>query len=123
MQYDTLSKHGLHWATYIPVDSAYIWTPETFVKGLPKDKILGIEAPLWSETISNIEELEYLAFPRIIGYSELNWSIKENRNWENYKVRLANQAPYLERMNVKYYPTKLIDWKISKHTYEEIKKN
>ncbi|MEP0212637.1 MAG: family 20 glycosylhydrolase [Cellulophaga sp.] len=123
MQYDTLSKHGLHWATYIPVDSAYIWTPETFVKELPKEQVLGIEAPLWSETISNIEELEYLAFPRIIGYSELNWTIKENRNWKDYKIRLANQAPYLERMNVKYYPTKLIDWKKSKHTFKEIDKD
>ena len=123
MKYDTLSKHGLTWATYIPVDSAYIWTPETFVKNLPKAQVLGIEAPLWSETISNIEELEYLAFPRIIGYSELNWTIKENRNWENYKNRLANQAPYLDRMNVKYYPTKLIDWKKSKHTYKYIEKD
>ena len=122
MEYDSLSKHGLHWAAYIPVDTAYIWTPEKF-GGIPKENILGIEAPLWSETISNIEELEYLAFPRIIGYSELSWSTKENRNWEDYKVRLANQAPFLDRMNVKYYPSKLIDWKKSKHTYTGIEKD
>ncbi|VAW11486.1 beta-glycosyl hydrolase [hydrothermal vent metagenome] len=121
MQYDTESKHGLHWASYIPVDTAYIWTPETY-EGIPLENILGIEAPLWSETISNIAELEYLAFPRAIGYSELSWSTEENRDWENYKVRLANQAPYLDRMNVKYYPSPLIDWKKSKYTYEEIKK-
>ena len=122
MEYDTLSKHGLHWAAYIPVDTAYVWTPESF-GGIPKENILGIEAPLWSETISNIEELEYLAFPRIIGYSELSWSIKEHRNWEDYKKRLANQAPYLDRMNVKYYPSKLIDWKKSKYTYKTIQKD
>jgi len=118
MQYDSLSKHGLHWAAYIPVDSAYVWTPETYVKGLPKDKIMGVEAPLWSETISNIAELEYLAFPRVIGYSELNWTIEENRNWEDYKVRLANQTPYLDRMNVKYYPSKLIDWVDTKNKFD-----
>ncbi|WKB81504.1 family 20 glycosylhydrolase [Cellulophaga lytica] len=111
MKYDSLSKHGLTWAAYIPVDTAYLWTPENFIKNLPKEKVLGIEAPLWSETISNIEELEYLAFPRIIGYSELNWTIKENRNWENYKNRLANQTPYLNSMRVNYYPSELIDWK------------
>ncbi len=122
MQYDTLSKHGLHWAAYIPVDSAYVWTPEEY-EGIPMENILGVEAPLWSETISNIGELEYLAFPRIIGYSELSWTSKENRDWENYKVRLANQAPYLDRMNVKYYASPLIDWKKSKYTYEEIKKD
>ena len=122
MQYDTLSKHGLHWAAYVPVDTAYVWTPEEY-EGIPMENILGIEAPLWSETISNIDELEYLAFPRIIGYSELNWSTKENRNWENYKIRLANQAPYLDRMDVKYYASPLIDWKKSKYTYEEIRKD
>ncbi len=122
MKYDTLSKHGLNWAALIPVDTAYIWTPEGY-GGIPKENILGIEAPLWSETISNIDELEYLAFPRIIGYSELSWSTPENRNWENYKVRLANQAPFLDRMNVKYYPSPLIDWKKSKFSYETIEKD
>jgi hexosaminidase len=111
MKYDTLSKFGLHWAAYIPVDSAYIWNPEKLVDGITKKDILGIEAPLWSETISNIDELEYLAFPRVIGYTELSWSTDENRNWESYKIRLANQASFLNRMNVKFYRSDLIDWK------------
>jgi hexosaminidase len=122
MQYDSLSKYGLHWAAYIPVDSAYQWTPERY-DGIPMENILGVEAPLWSETISTFDELAYLAFPRAIGYSELSWSTPENRNWENYKVRLAHQAPFLDRMDVKYYPSPLIDWKESKYTYEEIGKD
>lgn len=122
MSYDTLSKHGLHWAAYIPVDTAYVWSPEEY-GGMPLENILGVEAPLWSETISNIDELEYLAFPRVIGYSELSWSIPENRDWEDYKIRLADQAPFLDRMNVKYYPSPLIDWKKSKYSYETIEKD
>lgn len=109
MQYDSLSKHGLHWAAYIPTNVGYQWNPETY-EGIGKENILGIEAPLWSETISNMEELEYLAFPRAIGYAELGWSTAENRDWENYKIRLANQKPYFDRMQVKYYPSPLIDW-------------
>ncbi|MCK0136274.1 family 20 glycosylhydrolase [Arenibacter sp. S6351L] len=123
MQYDTLSKYGLHWAGYIPVDTGYVWTPERYVQGINKENILGIEAPLWSETVSNMDEVEYLAFPRMIGYSELSWSTEENRNWGNYKVRLGNQAPYLDKMNVKYYPSELIDWKKSKYTYKTIDKD
>jgi len=123
MQYDSLSKHGLHWAAFIPVDTAYIWTPENYSQGIPPEQILGVEAPLWSETISNIDELEYLAFPRVIGYSELSWSTAENRNWDDYKVRLARQAPFLDRMNVKYYPSDLIDWEKSRYTYEAIEKD
>jgi hexosaminidase len=120
MQYDTLSKHGLHWAAYIPVDTAYVWTPETYVKEIPKTMILGVEAPLWSETISNMAELEYLAFPRIIGYSELSWSLEENRDWEHFKGRLANQTPFLDMMDVKYYASPRIDWVKSNRKSREI---
>lgn len=109
MKYDTLSKHGLDWAGLIPVDTAYLWNPETY-SGIPKEHILGIEAPLWSETIATLSELEYLAFPRIIGYAELGWSTPENRSWEEYKERLARQTPYLERMGINYYPSPLIQW-------------
>ena len=110
MKYDEQSEYGLKWAGYIPVDVAYNWSPETYAD-IPLENILGIEAPLWSETISNIDELSYLAFPRVIGYAELGWSIQENRDWESYKTRLANQAPYLRSEGIKYYPSELIDWK------------
>jgi hexosaminidase len=122
MQYDSLSTYGLHWAAYIPVDTAYVWTPETYA-GIPRKNILGIEAPLWSETIATRDGLEYLAFPRLLNYSELSWTTQENRDWENYKVRLGNQAPYLDRMDVKFYRSPLIDWKKSKYSYNEIQKD
>lgn len=110
MKYDTLSKYGLNWAAYIPVDDAYNWNPETYVEGLPKESIMGIEAPLWSETISNSEELEYLAFPRVIGYAELGWTPAEQRDWEDYKSRLVGQLPYLKRNNINFYRSSRIVW-------------
>ena len=110
MKYDSISEYGLKWAGYIPVDVGYQWDPESYVEGLPVEHILGIEAPLWSETISNSAELEYLAFPRVIGYAELGWSPSEHLNWDDYKERLAAQVPYLEAMDINYYPTKLVDW-------------
>ncbi|MEO1012156.1 MAG: family 20 glycosylhydrolase [Bacteroidota bacterium] len=122
MKYDTLSKHGLDWAGLIPLDTAYTWDPETY-GGVPLKNILGVEAPLWSETISTMAELEYLAFPRMIGYAELSWTKKENRDWEDYKVRLGDQAPFLDRMDVNYYPSDKIPWKKSKYSYDEIQKD
>lgn len=110
MKYDTLSKHGLHWAAYIPVDDAYNWNPETYVEGLPQESIWGIEAPLWSETISNSSELEYLAFPRAIGYAELGWTPMANRSWEDYKIRLKAQVPFMNRNNVNFYQSPAVDW-------------
>ena len=109
MKYDSLSKHGLDWAGTIPIDTAYSWKPETF-SGIPQHHILGIEAPLWSETIATLDELEYLAFPRIIGYAELGWSKPENRSWELYSQRLRKHQTFLERMEIDFYRSPLIDW-------------
>ncbi len=110
MQYDSLSKHGLHWAAYIPVDDAYNWDPESYVEGLSKASILGLEAPLWSETISNSFELEYLAFPRAIGYAELAWTPAELRDWNDYKKRLVGQVAYMNYMDINFYRTTLVNW-------------
>ena len=110
MKYDSLSKYGLDWAGHITVDSAYIWNPSTFIPNLPLESILGIEAPLWSETISNSSEMEYLAFPRIIGYAELGWSVSENLDWEEYRIRLAKQKDFLEKKKVNYYRSAKVEW-------------
>ena len=92
MSYDSTSKLGLHWAAYIEVDSAYSWNPATLVKGIDRNNILGVEAPLWSETISTMDEIEYLAFPRLPGYAEIGWSPEEGRNWDEFKVRLGKHG-------------------------------
>lgn len=107
MKYDSSSTYGYTWAALIPVDAGYSWDPETY---LPGADILGIDAPLWSETISNIDELEYLAFPRVIGYAELGWTVQSKRDWNTYKERLARQAPFLNRREVQFYRSPKVEW-------------
>lgn len=109
MKYDKGTKLGLNWAGYINVQTGYDWSPETYTKA-PMENILGIEAPLWTETVANNEDLEYMIFPRAIGYAELGWTPLTSRNWDDYKVRLANQTPFLERMNINFYRSPLINW-------------
>ncbi len=110
MQYDTASKYGLHWAAYIPVDTAYIWSADELAPEIKRENILGIEAPLWGETVSDLDEAEYLIFPRLLGYSEIAWTPKEKRNWEQYKVRLVAHAAIMEAMGIDFYRAKEIDW-------------
>ncbi|MEZ5040205.1 MAG: beta-N-acetylhexosaminidase [Saprospiraceae bacterium] len=118
MQYDSTTHLGLHWAAYIEVDSAYIWDLETLTKGINKANILGLESPLWTETITNIQELEYMVFPRLLGHGEIVWSPASGRNWEEYKVRLGKQQARFEAMNINYYPSKLVPWPNEKKDIE-----
>ena len=119
MQYDSISPLGLHWAGYLEVDKAYNWTLECNVEGIAKEDIIGIEAPLWAETIETMDDIEYLVFPRLLGYAELGWSPDENNSWDEYKVRLGKQQERFEILNINYYQSKLVPW--SKEKLEEVK--
>ncbi len=109
MQYDSLTPLGLHWAGFTNLKKAYQWKPETLVANVPKSAILGIEAPLWSETLENIDQVEFMAFPRVMGHAEIGWTSSGLLTWENYHSRLKNQLPLLDRLQVNYYPSKLLE--------------
>jgi hexosaminidase len=110
MQYDKTTKLGLHWAAYIEVDSAYNWDPAKLVPGVTRENILGIEAPLWTETITNMEDIEYMVFPRLPGYAEIGWTKASARSWDEYKVRLGNQGERFEAMGINFYRSKFVPW-------------
>ena len=110
MQYDSTTHLGLHWAAYIEVDSAYIWDPTELVEGITKENILGVESPLWSETIINMDDIEYMVFPRLICHSEIGWTPKKYRKWDTFKVKLGKHRDRLDFQGVGYYPSKLVPW-------------
>jgi len=110
MKYDSTTVLGLSWAGYIEVDNGYNWKMDSLVPGINKKNILGIEAPLWSETVTNMKEIEYMMIPRMLGYAEIGWTQPSQRNWEDYKVRLGDQAARFKLMGINYYPSKLVPW-------------
>ncbi len=110
MQYDSTTKLGLHWAAYIEVDTAYMWEPTALVKGISRENIIGIEAPLWSETVTNIDEIEYMVFPRLPGYAEIAWSQAQGRSWDEYKVRLGKHGLRMTAMGIDFYKSKRVPW-------------
>ena len=103
MQYDSTTPLGLHWAGYVSVEDAYNWTPDILVEGITKKDIVGIESPLWTETITNLNDLEYMVFPRIIGHAEIGWTPANQRNWTEYQERLRKHTARLDAMGINYY--------------------
>jgi hexosaminidase len=110
MQYDSLTPLGLHWAAYIEVDEGYNWDPATFIPGVGKENIVGIEAPMWTETIAKLDDIEYMMFPRLPGYAEIGWTPSELRKWDEYKYRLANHEKHFKAMDINFYPSKRVPW-------------
>ncbi len=111
LKYDSTTLLGLDWAGYTNEEQAYTWDPLSELKGLSQDSVLGVESPLWSETLRSLSDAEYLAFPRVIGHAEIGWSQRTGRNWDEYKVRLSYQGPRLRALGVNFYMSSLIPWK------------
>ncbi|MHB8626362.1 MAG: beta-N-acetylhexosaminidase [Aggregatilineales bacterium] len=111
MKYDSSTALGLHWAGYIEVQDAYDWDPANYIPGVSESDVLGVEAPLWSETLQTLDDIEYMAFPRVLGYAEIGWSPAVGRSWDEYKLRLAAHGPRLTALGVKFYPSALVPWR------------
>lgn len=110
MQYDSTSRLGLHWAAYIELDDAYNWDPATYADGINKSDILGVEAPLWTETVGSRADIEYMAFPRLAALAEVAWSSKERRNWEDFQRRIVHQGKRWDINGIGFYRSPKVNW-------------
>jgi hexosaminidase len=109
MKYDQDTALGLSWAGLIPVKTAYDWDPATLVPEAPAALVLGVEAPIWSETVANMRDVEFLAMPRLAAIAELGWS-PAARDWEAFRVRLGAQGPRWTAMGINFYRAPEIPW-------------
>lgn len=120
MKYDSTTTLGLTWAAYIEVDSSYRWDPLAMVPEFSKVDVLGVEGPLWSETVTNSDEVEFLAFPRAICLAEIGWTPAERRNWNEFKIRLGKQEAFLNRMKVNFYSSKEVPWQKDEFMFDTL---
>ena len=110
MKYDRNTPLGLTWAGLIEVRTAYDWDPGTHLTGVPESAVLGVEAALWSETLRNIDHIEYMAFPRLAAIAELGWSPASSHDWDSFRARLAAYGPQWTARGVDFYPSPQISW-------------
>lgn len=77
---------------YNPIEKVYAWDPiPAKLNAEQAPFILGAQANVWAEYMKNSSKVEYMIFPRMSALSELLWSKKENKNWENFEQRLKLQ--------------------------------
>jgi hexosaminidase len=108
--YDPSQTLGLHWAGYVEVQDAYDWDPATVAPGVPASSVTGVEAPLWTETLSTMADLEYMAFPRLPAIAEIGWSPQSTHDWTAFSVRLGAQAPLWKALGINYYKAPEVPW-------------
>jgi hexosaminidase len=115
------NEKGYYWGGFVDVDKSFYFIPYDYLKntsvdrfGSPidpailkgKDKltdfgksnIIGIQGELWSENIRSKNDLEYLAFPKMLGLVERNWA--EDPAWARTKDADSSKLLYEKAWSV-----------------------
>lgn len=87
MSYESDAALGLVWANGpTSLEQAYNWDPAAIIPGLGDEQILGVEAPLWTETLDTMDQVEEMAFPRMAAIAEIAWSPRAEAGRESSGV-------------------------------------
>ncbi len=115
MKFDADSPLGLTWARGVTsAQRAYEWEPASVIDGIGDEHILGVEAPLWTETVADLAAIDALAFPRIAAAAEAAWSpavgASDLRTWESFRARVGTLGPLWRSQGIAFTPLAEIDW-------------
>ena len=88
---------------FLPLKKVYNFNP--IPDELTKQEarfVLGAQGNIWTEYLSTPEKVEYMAFPRMVALSEVVWSAKEHKNYDDFISRLEFFNKRLDAKNVQY---------------------
>ncbi|MFC4097239.1 beta-N-acetylhexosaminidase [Euzebyella saccharophila] len=82
---------------FLPLSHVYSYEPLSNELTKEEQKyILGAQANLWTEYIATPDYAEYMTLPRMTALSEVVWSPKEHKNWDDFKTRLPFMIEMLQ---------------------------
>ncbi|MDX9881399.1 MAG: beta-N-acetylhexosaminidase [Prolixibacteraceae bacterium] len=88
---------------FLPLEKVYSYDPIPDKLNDEESKhILGTQANVWTEYITNIDQLEYMVFPRICALSEIAWSAKELRDFTNFRKRMETEYLRMKMLHINY---------------------
>ncbi|UVJ40362.1 beta-N-acetylhexosaminidase [Arthrobacter sp. CJ23] len=109
-KYDSASPIGLEWVEGGPFTWAeyYAWDPAQ--GGIVDEQLLGVEGPLWTETVRGNHQAAWLTYPRAISLAEVGWSRQEDRELQDFRRRLGTFGERLARQGVTFQAAPDVDW-------------
>ncbi|WP_405116782.1 beta-N-acetylhexosaminidase [Micromonospora sp. NBC_01405] len=115
MRYAPDTPIGHDWAGLIDVARAYDWDPGTHLDGVPAEAVFGVEAPLWTEFVTSLAEIEFMLLPRLPAVAELAWSPRRTHDWSAFRDRLAGHGPRWSIAGITFHRAPEIPWPAEPH--------
>lgn len=86
---------------FTPLKKVYNYHPVPNVLTKEEAKhIKGVQGNLWTEYITSGKQVEYMVYPRAAALSEVAWSKKEGKDYENFYRRLLDIEKHYDMMNL-----------------------
>lgn len=88
---------------YIPVEKVYNYEPiPAELQASEAPYVMGAQANLWTEYITNPRKVEYMIFPRLDALSEVLWTPKEKKSWPAFEKKLPRLFQRYRFWNIGY---------------------
>ena len=82
---------------FIPIEKVYALDPAPdSLSVAARQHILGAQANLWTEYMTNEDMVEYQALPRMSALAEVQWTQPQRKDYEDFKERLSTFTALLE---------------------------
>ncbi len=82
------------------LSDSYNWDPVP--DSVDEKYILGGQGNLWTERVPNFRQVEYMTWPRALALSEVYWSPRASRNWDDFIKRMEIQFVRFDAAGIKY---------------------
>ena len=88
---------------YLPLEKVYSLEPVPEALNAHEAKhIIGVQANLWTEYIGTYSHVEYMELPRMAALSEVQWTLSEEKNYENFLQRIPQMVKTYEMKGYNY---------------------
>jgi hexosaminidase len=102
---------GLRIYAPMTVGQSFDWEPAEALGVGRAAHVAGVEAAIWSETISDFGDLSFLLLPRLPGVAHKAWSDPQAATWADHRERLAGHGRLWAQDDLTYFRTSAVSWR------------
>ena len=96
-------KEPLAIGGYVSVERVYSYEPiDPSLTADEATHIIGVQANLWTEYVPTFSQLEYMELPRLAALSEVQWTMPDKKNYDNFLQRLPQLISIYDREGYNY---------------------
>ena len=93
---------GLPWAAYVDCERIHQFEPLACWEIVDRESVKGLQAQLWTETVTDDGLLFYYLFPRLLAVADRAWRLSPG-NWPDFALALGQrELSYLDSLDIAY---------------------